>query len=225
MTTALTAPAMDPDTRRLMDAVVKDLVAAQRTGSRDMGPDVRLSTPGPAPAQPSADDEAQRFFGGVLQAVVQHVIPAVAPTILNLLQQRRRELGLPEQRDAQGLERDFGSILQALLPKLLDAVPTLVQAFAGKPAPRSTEEQSQRFLPFLGALIPAVVSAVPGIIAAFNQQRGADATPPPIHDPAVAQRFLGPLLTQCIPQLVQAAPSILSSIFGGGREIQSSSTW
>jgi hypothetical protein len=55
--------------------------------------------------------------------------------------------------------------------------------------------------------------------------RGADATPPPITDPDVAQRFLGPLLATFVPQLVQAAPSILGSIFGGGRRDVSRSAW
>ena len=83
------------------------------------------------------------------------MVPKVASGIFGLLQQRRRELGIPEQRDADAVERDFGSILGALLPKLLDAVPGIVTALQGKPAPRSVEEENERFLPFLAALVPA----------------------------------------------------------------------
>jgi hypothetical protein len=181
-------------------------------GSRDPGEDMTGST--------TAQD-SQRFFGAILSGIVQHVVPSVAQGVLGLLQQRRRELGLPEQRD---VERDFESILTAILPKLIDAVPAIVTAFAGQPAPRSTEEEAERFLPLLGALIPAVVSAVPSIISAFNRQRGIDAPPPPITDPDVAERFLGPLLGLVVPQVLQHAPSILNSIFGPRREI-TGSTW
>jgi hypothetical protein len=224
MAVTLQAPEMDPDTRRLMDAVVRDLVAAQRTGistSRDFGPDVQpgggITAPVGKPTM--SDEESQRFFGNILQTLVTDVIPTVAPHILNLLQQRRRELGIPEQRDAAALERDFGSILSALLPKLLDAVPTLVSTIAGQPAPRSAEEETQRFLPFLAAVVPALISAAPAIIGAFNQQRGADPTPPAISDPDVAQRFFGPLLSAIVPPLLQSAPTILNTIFGGRRDI------
>jgi hypothetical protein len=218
----LQAPRLAADRQKLIDALVQDLVANQ-TGraSRDLGPDVSGSAAGPDLG--SQDD--QRFFGSVLQSIITHVIPTVAPIIHGILQQRRRELGLPDERDADALQRDFGSILGALLPTLLQAIPGIVSAISGQRAPRGPEEESQRFLPFLAALIPAVVSAVPSIIGLFNRQRGVDDTPPPITDPAVAQRFLGPLLSTFIPQLLQAAPSILGSIFGGGRDVGTSSTW
>ncbi len=221
MTATVQAPVLDDDTRRLIDAVVRDLVTTQSgAGSRDLGP----TMPGSGAAQP-ADQDAQRFFGGIVASILTTVVPKIAPTIFGMLQQRRRDLGLPEQRDAAATERDFQSILTALLPKLLDAVPVIANAISGQPAPRGAQEESQRFLPFLAALIPAVVSAVPSIIGAFNQQRGADATPPPITDPDVAQRFLGPLLASFVPQLVQAAPSILGSIFGGGSRAVAQPAW
>jgi hypothetical protein len=220
---AITSQMMDTDadTQRLIDAVVRNLVAAQTgAGARDLGADVGM----PSAELPAADDEAQRFFGSVLNTFVSQVVPTVVPQILGMLQQRRRELGLPEQRDTASVERDLGSILGALLPKLVAAIPSVVDAISGRPAPRSADEENERFLPLLGALIPAVVSAVPSIIGAFNQQRGADATPPPYTDPDVAQRFLGPLLAVTVPALVQAAPSILGSIFGGGRAV-AATTW
>jgi hypothetical protein len=217
---AMTGQALgtDQDTQRLIDAVVQNLVAAQTgAGSRDVGADV-VGTP-TTEAPLSADQDTQRFFGSILSSFVKHVVPTVTTQVLGMLQQRRRELGLPEQRDAAAVERDLSSILGALLPKLVDAIPGVVAAISGHPAPRSTEEESERFLPFLAALIPAVVSAVPSIIGAFNQQRGVDATPPPFTDSDVAQRFLGPLLASTIPILVQSAPSILESIFGGRRDV------
>jgi hypothetical protein len=64
-----------------------------------------------------------------------------------------------------------------------------------------------------------VISAVPGIISAFNQRRGVDATQPSISNPDVAERFLGPLMQVLVPPLVQSAPAILQSIFGGGRGV------
>jgi len=208
----------DQDTQRLIDAVVRNLVAAQTgAGSRDVGPDV-LGAPS-AEARPTADQDTQRFFGSILSSIVSNVVPTVATHVLGMLQQRRRELGLPEQRDAAAVERDLGSILGVLLPKLVEAIPGVVAAISGRPAPRSAEEENERFLPFLAALIPAVVSAVPSIVGAFNQQRGVDATPPPLTDPDVAERFLGPLLASTIPIIVQSAPSIVQSIFGGRRDV------
>lgn len=212
---------MDPDVDRLVQGLAREmsqnLAATQQASTRrDAGPDLT----GTAPSAP-ADQDTQRLFGSILSGLVQHVVPKLAQGILGLLQQRRRELGLPEQRD---VERDFGDILNALLPKLIDAVPTIVNAVTGRPAPRSTEEEAERFLPFLAAVLPAVISAVPSIIGAFNHQRGVDATPPPITDPDVAQRFLGPLLATVVPQLIQAAPSILATIFGSRRDI-TTRTW
>jgi hypothetical protein len=159
------------------------------------------------------------LFGGLLQSLISNVVPKLAGTVINMLRQRRRELGIPEQRDADAVERDFQAILNALLPKLLEAVPVIAGALSGRPAPRGPEEEAQRFLPFLAAVIPAVISAVPSIIGAFNQQRGADATPPSISNPEVAERFIGPLMQTFVPQLLQAAPSIFASIFGGGRDV------
>jgi hypothetical protein len=221
MTTIETAqePKLAEDTRRLVDAVVRNLLSAQAAaGSRGAGADYA----GGARAAEAAAPERERFFGSILQTLVQDVVPNVVPQVLGLLQQRRRELGLPEQRDAAVVERDLHSILGALLPKLIDAVPGIVNAIAGQAAPRSAEEEGERFLPFLAAVVPALVSAVPDIVAAFNRQRGVDATPPPISDPDVAQRFLGPLLSMVVPSLVQSAPAILGSIFGGRRELATS---
>jgi hypothetical protein len=215
------------DVRRLVDQLARDLAAAQRTGgSRDLGPDVAGPTgvtPVPTATAPT-DQDAQRLFGGILGGIVSHVIPMVAPHILSFLRQRRRELGLPEERDDAAVERDFQSILSALLPKLIDAVPSILSAISGQAPPRDTTEEGERFLPFLAALIPAVVSAVPSIISMFNRQRGVDDTPPPITDPDVAQRFLGPLFASLVPQLLQAAPAILGSIFGPRRDV-ATTTW
>jgi hypothetical protein len=199
---------------------LSDKLAAEQggSGSRALGSDGGPTTPEPRP-------DTQRFFGGLIQSLVTNVIPKVAPHILNLLQQRRRELGLPEQRDAEAVERDFQSILNAILPKLLDAVPGIVNAIAGQPAPRSTEEESERFLPILAGVIPAIIGAVPQIVSMFNRQRGTDPTPPPISDADVAQRFIGPLLSSIVPQLLQAAPSILGAVFGGRRDVPPSSSW
>jgi hypothetical protein len=219
MTATIEVPRLNQDTQRLVDAVVQDLMAAQAGApTRDLGPDTVGAQSGneePTVSQP----ETQRFFGAVLSSCLSYVIPKVSSHILGMLQQRRRELGLPEQRDAVSVERDLQAILAALIPKIVDAIPGLVSAISGQPAPRSPEEEGQRFLPFLAALIPAVVSAVPAIIGAFNQQRGVDATPPPITDPDVAQRFFGPLLAALVPQLIEAAPTILGSIFGGRRDV------
>ena len=195
------------DVDQLVNQVARDLAAG---GTGDLGGDVTGGTAAAMPSAP-ADQDAQRLFGGILSGIVQHVVPTVAQGILGMFQQRRRELGLAEQRD---VERDFGDILNELLPKLIDAVPSIVNAISGQPAPRSTEEEAERFLPLLGALIPAVISAVPSIIGAFNRQRGVDAAPPPITDPEVG-RFLGSLLSTIVPQVLQSAPSILGSIFGG----------
>jgi hypothetical protein len=205
---------MNDETRRLINALAQDLATAQ-TGSakRDFGPDTGSSS---TSTGASTNQDAQRFFGGILGSLVSNVVPKIATGILGMLQQRRRDLGIPEQRDAASVERDLQSILGSLLPKLLDAVPIIANALSGKTAPRSTEEESQRFLPFLAAVLPAVISAVPGIISAFNQQRGADATQPSISNPDVAERFLGPLMQTLVPQLLQSAPVILQSIFGGG---------
>ncbi|WP_347346283.1 hypothetical protein [Microbacterium sp.] len=207
-------PALDEDTRRLVDAIARDLTAAQvSSGQRDLGADV-------AEAPVSADAaEQQRFFGAALGALASVVVPKVATGILGLLQQRRRDLGIPEQRDADAVSRDFSAILSALLPKLIDAVPTLVGALQGRPAPRSVEEENERFLPFLAAVVPAIVSAAPSIISLFNKQRGVDDAPPSISDPEVSERFIGSLLGAVVPQILQAAPSILGSIFGGRRDV------
>jgi hypothetical protein len=212
---ATTQSSVNEQTRSLINAVVQDLVAQQSgPASRDFGSDVGGA---PTAGTPPPNQDAQRLFGGILSGLVANVVPKIATGILGMLQQRRRELGIPEQRDAAATERDLQSILNSLLPKLIEAVPVIAGALAGKPAPRGAEEEGQRFLPILGALLPAVISAVPGIIGAFNRQRGADPTQPPISNPEVAERFIGPLLGTLVPPLLQAAPSILQSIFGGGR--------
>jgi hypothetical protein len=217
MTMTEQSPSMNEATSRFISAAVRDLVATQAgPATRDFGPDMASTS---TAAAPSPDQDSQRFFGGILGGIIANVVPKIATGILGMLQQRRRELGIPEQRDAASVERDLQSILASLLPKLLDAVPMIAGALSGKPAPRSTEEESQRFLPFLAAIIPAVISAVPGIIGAFNRQRGADATQPSISNPDVAERFLGPLMQTLVPQLLQSAPSILESIFGGRRDV------
>ena len=204
------SPSMNDGTRRLIDAVARDLVATQAgTGRRDIGPDMSGTSPSVAPSMdgsPSSDQDTQRFFGSILGGLVSTVVPKIASGILGMLQQRRRDLGLPEERDSASMERDLQSILASLLPKLLEAVPAIAGALGGKPAPRSAEEESQRFLPFLAAVIPAVISAVPHIVSAFNRRRGVDDTPPPLSDPAVAERFIGPLMQTLVPQLLQAAP-------------------
>ena len=216
------------DTQRLIDSIARQLAAqstsAQSTsGSRDPGTDFSSGSCG---TQSMGDQDAQRFFGGLVSSLVSTVVPKLATTVLGMLQQRRRELGIPEQRDSAAVERDFQSIMGALLPKLLDAVPIIAGALSGRPAPRGPEEESQRFLPLLGALIPAIISAAPGIISAFNRQRGADPTPPSISSPEVAERFIGPLMQSVVPQLLQAAPSIFQSIFGGGgRGVSTTSSW
>ena len=222
------SPSTNVDTQRLIDAVARNLMAAQaRPASRDVGPDMAgtPTTAAPSTTIPSSDQDAQRFFGGILGGIVSSVVPKIATGILGMLQQKRRELGLPEQRDAASMERDLQSILASLLPKLLDAVPMIAGAMSGKPAPRSTEEESQRFLPFLAAVLPAVISAVPGIVSAFNRQRGADGAEPSISNPDVAERFIGPLMQTLVPQLLQSAPAILGSIFGGGRRDVSTAVW
>ncbi|MFB6608739.1 hypothetical protein ACFCVO_00320 [Agromyces sp. NPDC056379] len=209
---------LDEETRDLVDALARSLAAAQgSTSQRDLGPDT-AATPA-VPGATAVGEDQQRFFGSILQSIVTDVIPKVAPVVFGMLQQRRRELGIPEQRDADAVSRDFSSILGALLPKLLDAVPGIVTALQGRPAPRSVEEENERFLPFLAAVVPALISAAPSIIGLFNRQRGADGTPPPISDREVSERFIGPLLGSFIPPFLQAAPSILSSIFGGGRDV------
>jgi len=202
----------------LVHTMARDLATAQSSAtSRDPGSDVGTST-----AAVPSDQDTQRFLG-FLGPLIATTVPQIATGILGLLQQRRRELGIPEQRDAAAAsverERDFQSILASLLPQIIAAVPNMVSALSGSSAPRSTEEEGQRFLPILAALLPAVISAVPGIIGAFNRQRGADAPQPSITNPDVAQRFLGPLLQTIVPQLLQSAPAILQSIFGGGRDL------
>jgi hypothetical protein len=223
------SPSMNDGTRRLIDAVARDLVATQAgSGRRDVGPDMAGTSTSAAPSTDGAaasDQDTQRFFGSILGGLVSTVIPKLATGILGMLQQRRRELGLPEERDAASMERDLQSILASLLPKLLEAVPVIAGALGGKPAPRSADEESQRFLPFLAAVLPAVISAVPHIISAFNRRRGTDDTPPALSDPNVAERFIGPLMQTLVPQLLQSAPSILSAIFGGGRREVSTAAW
>jgi hypothetical protein len=217
MTMATQVPVLDKETRDLIDAIARNLAAQTTGGQRDIGPDAAGTAAGQVSTATS--EEQQRFFGSILQSIVTNVIPKVAPVVLGMLQQRRRDLGLPEQRNAEGVSRDFGSILGALLPKLLDAVPGIVSALQGRPAPRSVEEENERFLPFLAAVVPALISAAPSIIGMFNKQRGADGTPPSISDREVSERFIGPLLSVAVPALLQAAPSILGSIFGGGRDV------
>jgi len=217
-------PSTNPATRQLIDAVVQDLVTTQAgSASRDVGTEMAQ----PSPGAPPPDQDQQRFFGAIAGSLISAVVPKIATGILGMLQNRRRELGMPEQRDAASVERDLQSILNVLGPKLLESVPLIAAALSGKPAPRGPEEENQRFLPFLAAVLPAVISAVPGIISSFNRQRGADATQPSLSDPDVAERFLGPLMQTLVPQLVQAAPSILGSIFGGGRDVSAPAqrTW
>jgi hypothetical protein len=179
------------------------------------GPATDLASTSTA-VKPAPDHDAQRLFGGILTGLVSTVVPKIATGILGLLRQRRRELGIPEQRDAAATERDLQSILNSLLPKLIEAVPVIANALSGKPAPRGAEEEGHRFLPMLGVVLPAVIAAVPEIVSAFNRQRGADPTQPPISNPEVAERFIGPLMQTLVPQLVQSAPAVLQSIFAGG---------
>ena len=178
-----------------------------------------------AAAFSSSNQDAQRLLSGILSGIVSGIVPKLATGIIGMLQQKRRELGLPEQRDAASMDRDLELVLSSLLPQLAQAVPTIAGSLSGKPAPRSPEEESQRFLPFLAAVVPALISAAPKIISAFNRQRGVESAEPPISDPEVA-RFLGPLMQTLVPQLLQSAPSILDSIFGGGgRRNVSTSVW
>ena len=222
MATATQEPALEQETRELVDALARSLAAAHAgagagAAQRDIGGDGAAAPAVQASTAAGADQ--QRFFGSILQSIVTQVIPKVAPVVFGMLQQRRRDLGIPEHRDTDAVSRDFSSILEALLPKLLDAVPGIVSAMQGRPAPRSVEEENERFLPFLAAVVPALISAAPSFIGMFNQQRGADGSPPPISDREVSERFIGPLLGTFVPQLLQSAPSILSSIFGGGRDV------
>jgi hypothetical protein len=222
---------LDPSTRNLISAVTQDLMSSNLmwsqgvSASRDVGPDLSGTSTVSGTPTTAGDQDAQRLFGSILSGIVQNVLPKVATGIIGMLQQKRRELGLPEQRDAASVERDLQSILSSLLPKLIEAVPMIASSLSGKPAPRSTEEESQRFLPFLAALIPAVISAAPGIISAFNRRRGVDGVEPSISNPEVAERFIGPLLQTLVPQLLQSAPSILGSIFGGGRRDVQAAVW
>src|SRR5262249_56702401 len=192
--------------------------ATQAGSATDMASTSTVAAPLTA-AGPSPDQDAQRFFGAILGPIIANVVPQVASGILGMLQQRRRELGIPEQRDAASVERDLKSILDLVLPKLIERIPDIAGFLSGRPAPRSAEEEGQRFLPILGVIVPAVISAVPGIIKAFNQQRGVDAPPPSISDPDVRQRFLRPLMEWIGRPLCQSAPAILQSIFGGRRDV------
>jgi hypothetical protein len=186
-------------------------------GSRDPGPDLSgTAAPVSGPSTTAADQDAQRFFGSILSTIGSVIVPKLATGIIGMLQQKRRELGLPEQRDAASMERDLQSVLSSLLPALVQAVPMIASSLSGQPAPRSPEEESQRFLPFLAAVVPALISAAPKIISAFNRQRGVESAEPSISSPEVADRFIGPLLQTLVPQLLQSAPSILGSIFRGG---------
>lgn len=186
--------------------------------SRDPGPD--LSATATVSGSPTTAADQERFLGGILSAIGSGIVPKLATGIISMLQQKRRELNLPEQRDAASMERDLQGVLAALLPALTQAIPVLVSSLSGKPAPRSPEEETERFLPFLAACVPALISAAPKIISLFNRQRGAPSAEASISSPEVAERFIGPLLQTVVPQLLQAAPSILGSIFGGRRDVQ-----
>jgi H+/gluconate symporter-like permease len=179
---------------------------------------VRAPTTGApsAAAFSSSNQDAQRLLSSILSTIGSVIVPKLATGIIGMLQQKRRELGLPEQRDAASMERDLQSVLSSLLPALVQAVPMIASSLSGQPAPRSPEEESQRFLPFLAAVVPALISAAPKIISAFNRQRGVESAEPSISSPEVADRFIGPLLQTLVPQLLQSAPSILGSIFRGG---------
>ncbi|MET1044170.1 MAG: hypothetical protein ABWX59_08650 [Microbacteriaceae bacterium] len=220
MATATAAtPDLDKETRKLVDNIARSLATAEvgGGGQRDLAYDQ-----GAAPSAPSAEDQ-QRFLGGLIANVAATWAPKIATGIFGMLQQRRRELGIPEQRDADAVERDFGSILGVLLPKLIDALPGVVTALQGQPAPRTVEEENQRFFPLLAAAIPALISAVPSIVQAFNRQRGIDQPEPVVSDKELSERFIGPLLASAVPVILQSAPSIFSSLFGG-REV-GESTW
>lgn len=167
----------------------------------------------------SSNQDAQRLLIGVLSAIGSAIVPKLAMGVIGMLQQKRRELGLPEQRDAASMERDLQLVLSSLMPHLVKAVPMIVSSLNGKPAARGPEEESQRFLPFLAAVVPALISAAPKIISAFNRQRGVDSTEPSSSDPRVAELFIGPMLQTLVPQILQAAPAILGSIYGGGRRV------
>ena len=217
MTTATQGAALTAEQRSsLIDALTRELLASQASvnggATRDVGPDAVSG--GTTPTAPTTEEDQQRFFGSLLSVVG----PPLLKWGMNWLSSRRRELGIPEQRDAASVERDFMSLFQSILTTLPQALPGIIQAFQGRdlPAPRDADEAVQRFFPALLALLPAVIPAVQSIVGLFNKQRGID-TPPSINDrdflSALGSVFstIGPM----IPQFIQA-------FSGGGRAVAAS---
>jgi hypothetical protein len=211
---------------RLFDELAREMasgVGAASGQSRDFGTDV--ATTANAGSQSQMDQEGQRIFG----ALISQFVPPIASGILGLFRQRRRDLGIPEQRDSNSDEQDLRMVLPPLLQNILSVIPGIVKELSGKPAPRGAEEEAQRFFPLLVPVLSAAISAAPGIIAAFNRQRGAEGSEPSVTDPEVADRFIGPLLSKVVPTLLKSAGPILQSIFRGDSGSRgagsSSSTW
>jgi hypothetical protein len=225
MTTATQGAALTAEQRSaLIDALTRELLASQTpaaAGTRDVGPGGEADGGAAVPAAPAAAPtgvEAQRFFGSLISVLG----PPLVKWGMNWLSSRRRELGIPDQRDAASVERDFMSLFQSILTTLPQALPGIIQAFQGHrdlPAPRDADEAVQRFFPALLALLPAVIPAVTSIIDMFNKQRGVDA--PPAIDDRDFLSALGSVFSTIGPMI----PQIIQAFAGGGRDLPAPRTW
>jgi hypothetical protein len=193
----------------------------RRRGSRDLP--VATAPVATVPGLPGApQDEQQRFFGGLLQAILPVVVNAV-PSVLQAIQGQRRNLGLPDETDATVVERDFSTVLSGLLGKVINVLPQVAETlFSQRDVdPQNGEEVQQRFIfPLLATLIPAAAQAIPAIISAVSGQRDVDESVIDVADKEIAQRFFGPLIGQLASGIVQQLPQIMQVFSPRPREHQ-----
>ena len=132
--------------------------------------------------------------------------------------------------DQEEQQRFFGALLPTLLPTLMSAVPSILQAIQGRrralgmPAENDPEALQRGIFDAISSFVSeatavienpsAVLQQVVQDIASVVRDVGQDAA-----EEQVQQRFIFPLLASLIPVAVQAVPAIISAVSGRRRDL------
>jgi hypothetical protein len=142
--------------------------------------------------------------GKLTRLVVSAVAGAVPGIRQNLFDRNTDVLG-EQSRDTASVERFFHAVLDVLAPKVIEAVPALVEEFRTvRKLPADDHELRSRWLiPLLLNTLPAVVHAVPDLVDQLVPE-------PELTDPNTASRWFGPVLSGVLPELVSRVSQVVS---------------
>jgi hypothetical protein len=211
-----------PDYTQLADQVARAFqdAFASTIGarSRDFGSDVIAPTV-PSPV-PTAAESGDKFFP--LAAVLLPAVVSAMPSIIQAIQGQNRDLITPS-RDPEDVQRDFLSVLSAIVPQVLQSIPGIISTFSGsRDLPRNDEEVATRwFGGLMSVFVPQLIQAVPPLVSAFAGGRRDLLPSTRATDPEVATRFFGPLLGGLAGPLMQSLPQVIS-MFTGQRYVPQS---